>query len=86
MLFPLLVDNIQRDHFLHRVNDLVVVRLNRLLEVDNNADLFNILRSINAGRNSDNQFNPKRISFLEGHPVKNPSAPKSGFLDSHVAG
>ena len=50
--------------------------------VDDNADLFNILRAISTGRNANNAYNPKRIVFIEANPVKNPSAPKSGFLDA----
>jgi prepilin-type N-terminal cleavage/methylation domain-containing protein len=54
--------------------------------VDNNADLFNILRAISAGRNADNAYNPKQIPFFEGRPVSNPNLPKSGFLDAAGTG
>jgi prepilin-type N-terminal cleavage/methylation domain-containing protein len=53
---------------------------------DSNADLFNILRARNVGRNADNLYNPRRMSFFEHKPVGDPSAPKSGFLDSAGSG
>jgi prepilin-type N-terminal cleavage/methylation domain-containing protein len=49
---------------------------------DDNAELFNILRAKNTGKNTDNTYNPRRISFYEGAPVKDPNAPKNGFLDA----
>jgi prepilin-type N-terminal cleavage/methylation domain-containing protein len=54
--------------------------------LDSNADLFNILRGRNVGRNVDNIFNPRRMSFFEHKPVGDPAAPKSGFLDSAGTG
>ena len=54
--------------------------------VDSNADLFNILRGRNVGRNVDNLYNPRRMSFFEHKPVGDPTAPKSGFLDSAGSG
>lgn len=47
-----------------------------------NADLFNILRGKNTGKNTDNTYNPRRVTFFEGKPVGDPKTPKSGFLDN----
>ncbi len=54
--------------------------------VDDNAELFNILRALNVGKNTDNSYNPKRIVFFEGRPARDPNAPKSGFLDAAGTG
>lgn len=47
-----------------------------------NAELFNILRAKNEGKNTDNALNPRRVTFFTGKPVSDPNAPKNGFLDS----
>jgi prepilin-type N-terminal cleavage/methylation domain-containing protein len=66
--------------------DLVLGDRSKAHAVDDNADLFNILRAINVGRNVDNTYNPKRVVYLQGRPAGNPSAPKSGFLDAPGTG
>jgi len=49
-----------------------------------NADLFNILRAKNVGKNLDNLYNPRRIVFFEGRAASDATSPKSGFLDQTV--
>ncbi len=49
-------------------------------KVVNNV-LFNTLRNIDAGPNKDYKLNPRKIVFLEGKAVSDPTSPRSGFLD-----
>ncbi len=46
-----------------------------------NSELFNTLRALALGKNTDNKYNPKRTVFMEGKAVSNPAQPKAGFLD-----
>jgi prepilin-type N-terminal cleavage/methylation domain-containing protein len=66
--------------------DLVLGDRSKANAVDDNAELFNILRALNVGKNADNAYNPKRVIFFEGKTASNPSAPKSGFLDAPGTG
>jgi prepilin-type N-terminal cleavage/methylation domain-containing protein len=66
--------------------DLVLGDRSKATAVDDNADLFNILRAINVGRNADNTYNPKRVVYMQGKPASNPNAPKGGFLDAPGTG
>ena len=66
--------------------DLVLGDRTKANAVDDNAELFNILRALNVGKNADNAYNPKRIVFFEGKTASNPSAPKNGFLDAAGTG
>ncbi len=64
--------------------DLVLGDTTKLPSKASNADLFNILRAKNAGKNAtptDNAYNPRRIVFFEGKSASDPANPKSGFLD-----
>ncbi len=46
-----------------------------------NADLFNVLRSIATGSNANNKLNPRQQKYFE-HPVaKDTKNPRSGFVD-----
>ncbi|MDQ3625063.1 MAG: prepilin-type cleavage/methylation domain-containing protein [Verrucomicrobiota bacterium] len=49
--------------------------------ISNNA-LFDTLRSIPNGPNAGHRLNPRKIVFFEGRSVKNPSEPRSGFMDT----
>jgi prepilin-type N-terminal cleavage/methylation domain-containing protein len=51
------------------------------VEGDNN-ELFNTLRSKIDGKNVDNTYNPRRISFFEYKPASDVASPKSGFADA----
>jgi len=66
--------------------DLVLGDRTKANAVDDNADLFNILRALNVGKNADNAYNPKRVTYFDGKIASNPSAPKSGFLDAPGTG
>jgi prepilin-type N-terminal cleavage/methylation domain-containing protein len=66
--------------------DLRLGDKNSAQATDDNAELFNILRAKNTGKNTDNAFNPRRISFFEGKSVSDPNAPKSGFADTAGTG
>ena len=44
-----------------------------------NENLFNILRSKNAGTNASFVLNPRRIPFFEGKDSASPTNPKGGF-------
>jgi prepilin-type N-terminal cleavage/methylation domain-containing protein len=46
-----------------------------------NKVLFNTLRAIPKGQNSDNALNPRKIIFFEGRAVSDASAPRSGFIE-----
>lgn len=50
--------------------------------VASNNELFNILRAKPEKKNTDNLYNPRRVTFFEGKPAGDPKAPKSGFLDN----
>ena len=47
----------------------------------NNNLLFDTLRSLDRGQNKDYKLNPRKIPFLEGKTVGDPSSPRSGFLE-----
>lgn len=66
--------------------DLVLGDRSKANAVDDNANLFNILRAINVGKNADNAYNPKRVVYFQAKPASNPSSPKNGFLDSPGTG
>jgi prepilin-type N-terminal cleavage/methylation domain-containing protein len=55
--------------------------------VADNSALFNTLRSIAEGLNSnpDYKYNPRRIVFFEGKSATDPAAPRAGFADSQQA-
>jgi type II secretory pathway pseudopilin PulG len=53
----------------------------KALAIDDNAELFNILRAKISTKNTDNLYNPRRIVFFEGKSISDPANPKSGFLD-----
>ncbi len=49
----------------------------------NNNTIFNTLRAIPNAPNTDNQLNPRRISYYpDARAVLNPALPKSGFQDN----
>jgi prepilin-type N-terminal cleavage/methylation domain-containing protein len=52
----------------------------------NNSELFNTLRAIDKTGNTDHKLNPKRLVFMEGKAVKNPSQPRSGFVEKRSGG
>jgi len=66
--------------------DLVLGDRTKANAVDDNAELFNILRALNVGKNTDNTYNPKRVIYFDTKIASNPSAPKSGFLDGPGTG
>ena len=49
-------------------------------KVVNNV-LFNTLRNINEEPNKDFKLNPRKIVFIEGKAVSDPTSPRSGFLE-----
>jgi prepilin-type N-terminal cleavage/methylation domain-containing protein len=49
--------------------------------VTNNNALFNTLRSIPDGLNTNYKFNPRRIVFFEGKSASDATAPRAGFSD-----
>ncbi len=62
--------------------DIIVGDKTKAAADDDNAELFNVLRSKNTGKNANNALNPRRIVFFEGRSAGDSSAPKSGFLDA----
>jgi len=44
-----------------------------------NRDVYNVLRSIAEGVNSNHVLNPRKIIFMEGKEAKNQDSPKGGF-------
>lgn len=52
-----------------------------LATVVNNNALFNTLRSIPEGVNTNYKFNPRRIVFFEGKGAADANSPRAGFAD-----
>ncbi len=51
------------------------------LATESNAGLFNTLRAIPAGPNTDNSLNPRRQRYFEDKVAKSLRPPRSGFAD-----
>jgi prepilin-type N-terminal cleavage/methylation domain-containing protein len=47
----------------------------------NNSDLFDILRKISRGVNTDHKLNKRQQQYYEGPKAKDPKNPRSGFCD-----
>lgn len=47
----------------------------------NNNTIFNTLRAIPEGINSNHKYNPRRIVFFEGKRAADPAAPRAGFSE-----
>jgi prepilin-type N-terminal cleavage/methylation domain-containing protein len=52
----------------------------------NNADLFYTLRAVDAGANTGNVANPRKIVFISPPDVKDPANPRSGIGTTTGAG
>ncbi len=50
------------------------------IQVNNNA-LFNTLRALPDGLNTNHKYNPRRVVFFEGKSVANPAQPRAGFVE-----
>ena len=46
-----------------------------------NKVLFNTLRALDREPNKDHKLNPRKITFIEGKAVSDPTSPRSGFLE-----
>lgn len=48
-----------------------------------NSALFNTLRAIPEGLNTNHKYNPRRVTFFEGKSVSNPDSatPRAGFVE-----
>jgi prepilin-type N-terminal cleavage/methylation domain-containing protein len=47
----------------------------------NNSDLFDVLRAINRGVNTDHKLNKRQQRYYEAPKAKDPKNPRSGFCD-----